>query len=60
MTALQPTWLVAGALVQVLAGSSRSEPRRELVRSVDWPWLVHLDGWPGGVHPARCAPIAES
>jgi hypothetical protein len=42
-------------VIVVPSSSSRAEPRCEVVESVVWPFLVFLQGWPGAVHPVRCA-----
>ena len=57
MTALEgpPEWLAVGKLVRLIPATRGPIELRRVV-DVKWPWLVHLEGRPGGVHPLRCLP----
>jgi hypothetical protein len=48
---LCPLWLVAGTEVEVR--STKGTWQRARVYDVEWPWLVYLEGWRGGVHPSN-------
>lgn len=50
---LCPLWLVVGAEVEVRTTTAGSTWLRARVYDVEWPWLVYLEGWRGGVHPCN-------
>lgn len=48
---IQPEWLVPGARVRVRNRHKSHHSYVLTVRAVEWPWLVHFEGQPGGMHP---------